>query len=275
MLYICATPIGNLDDITLRVINKLKEVDLIATEDTRHTSKLLNHLGIKKKLVSYHQHNSKQREEYFLEILSSGQNVALVCDAGMPCISDPGSGLIQLCIKHNLEFTVLPGATASLTALLYSGFSADKFFFEGFLSSKKGERAKRLNEISGISETLIFYEAPHRILSTLKDFRDVFGNRNIAVARELTKIYEQILRMNISDMIEYFECNPPRGEFVVVVEGCPTSEAESIDISKEFNKLMQLGANRNKALSEISRRTGRPRREIYKMIFIDERLDQQ
>ncbi|MDR1101292.1 MAG: 16S rRNA (cytidine(1402)-2'-O)-methyltransferase [Clostridiales bacterium] len=219
MLYVCATPIGNLEDITLRVIRALSEVDIVFAEDTRHTLKLLNHLEIKTKLCSYHRHNCAQRDEYAISLLKEGKNVALVSDAGMPAISDPGVQLIKRCIENSLEFTILPGATAFVTALVASGLPTDNFTFIGFLPVKSGKRKKMLNNLQLLPHTLIFYESPHRVTKMLTDAKEVLGDRNCVAARELTKKFEEVLRGKISELLIHFSSHPPRGEFVILIEG--------------------------------------------------------
>ena len=193
-LYIVATPIGNLADISLRALEVLKDVDLIAAEDTRHTKKLLNHFDINTPLTSYYEHKKREKGEFVLQKLIDGKNIALVSDAGMPGISDPGEDLVRLCIENNIELTVIPGATAFAVALVMSGLSTSCFRFEGFLTVKKTGRLAKLEQLKSEKSTLIFYEAPHKLLRTLNDFLDVFGDRKIAVCRELTKKYEEILR---------------------------------------------------------------------------------
>jgi 16S rRNA (cytidine1402-2'-O)-methyltransferase len=219
VLYICPTPIGNLEDITLRTIRILGEVDLVAAEDTRHTIKLLNHYDIKKPLTSYHEHNIKEKGTELIEKLSSGQNIALVSDAGMPGISDPGQELIRQAIDEGIEVIALPGATASITALVISGLSTEKFIFEGFLSSKKGERKKELAKIKEYTKTTIIYEAPHRLMNLLEDMEDILGDRQISISRELTKKYEETFRGTAPQALEKFKDSGVKGEFVIIVDG--------------------------------------------------------
>ena len=201
-LYICPTPIGNLEDITIRTLNVLNKVDLIAAEDTRHTIKLLNHYEIKKPLTSYHEHNKWEKGKFLLEKLEAGENIALVSDAGMPGISDPGEDLIREAILKKIEVIVLPGSTASITALLLSGFPTGKFVFEGFLPSNKKDRKKELERLKNEERTIILYEAPHRLMDLLKDMCEVLGNRRISISRELTKIHEETFRGTIEEGIE-------------------------------------------------------------------------
>ena len=218
-LYIVPTPIGNLDDITLRALKVLKEVDLILAEDTRQTSKLLKHYEISKKLVAYHQHNEHKTTHKVIDLLKNGEIIALVSDAGTPGISDPGFLLVRECIKNDIEVECLPGATAFVTALINSGFPCDKFVFEGFLPHKKG-RQTRLNFLKDEARTLIFYESPHRLIKTLTQFSEFFGeDRQVCIARELTKIHEETVRGTVIELIRYYETHTLKGEIVIIMEG--------------------------------------------------------
>ena len=218
-LYLVPTPIGNLKDITLRALEVLENADVVAAEDTRQTIKLLNHFNLKKTLISYHMHNEQGKSNEILDRLRLGENIALVSDAGMPGISDPGSVIVKKCIEQGLEFEVLPGATAFATALIYSGLDSSAFTFRGFIPRDTKSRKVVVEELKNQKETLIFYEAPHRLLSTLTFLKENFGNRNLSACRELTKLHEEIVRGKISEVIEYFNNNNPRGEFVLVMEG--------------------------------------------------------
>ncbi|RCL68155.1 MAG: 16S rRNA (cytidine(1402)-2'-O)-methyltransferase [Bacteroidetes bacterium] len=216
-LFIVPTPIGNLGDITFRAIETLKSVDIILAEDTRTSLKLLKHYKINSKIESYHMHNEHKKADSIINKISEGNTIALISDAGTPSISDPGFLLVRECIKNNIEVECLPGATALITALVISGLPSDKFLFEGFLPAKKG-RTKRLKELSNEKKTIIFYESPHRILKTLKDFSDYFSpEKQVSVSREITKIYEETFRGTIEESIEHFEKNKPKGEFVIVL----------------------------------------------------------
>ena len=216
-LFIVPTPIGNLGDITFRAIETLKSVDIILAEDTRTSLKLLKHYKINSKIESYHMHNEHKKADSIINKISEGNTIALISDAGTPSISDPGFLLVRECIKNNIEIECLPGATALITALVISGLPSDKFLFEGFLPAKKG-RTKRLKELSNEKKTIIFYESPHRILKTLKDFSDYFSpEKQVSVSREITKIYEETFRGTIEESIEHFEKNKPKGEFVIVL----------------------------------------------------------
>jgi 16S rRNA (cytidine1402-2'-O)-methyltransferase len=218
-LYIVPTPIGNLDDITLRAIKVLKDVDLILAEDTRTSGKLLKHFEIGTQMQSHHMHNEHKMVDRIVERLKSGESIALISDAGTPAISDPGFLLTRACIQNNIEVDCLPGATAFVPALVNSGLPNDKFIFEGFLPIKKG-RQTRLEQLSEETRTLIFYESPHKLIKTLTQFSDYFGkNRQISVSRELTKMYEETVRGTVTEVIEYFTTKPPKGEFVIVVGG--------------------------------------------------------
>lgn len=217
MLYIVSTPIGNLKDITLRAIEVLKSVDLIAAEDTRHTKILLDAYQISKPLTSYFEYNKFKKGDFLLNALKNGQKIALVSDSGTPGISDPGYHLIKLAIDNNIPVTVVPGPTALIAALVLSGFSASKFVFEGFLSSKKISRLNRLKELSKEKRTIILYESPHRIAALLADISEVFGNKQVSVVREITKKFEEVKRATAAELLEHFSKSKPKGEFVVVI----------------------------------------------------------
>ncbi len=242
-LYIVPTPIGNLEDITLRAINVLKEVDLILAEDTRTTAFLLKHLGIEKRMLSHHKFNEHATSTMVAERISAGQSVALVSDAGTPGISDPGFFLVRTCIDEGIEVETLPGATACIPALIQSGFPCDRFCFEGFLPQKKG-RAKHLAALSTEERTMIFYESPYRIVKSLEQFAETFGEeRKVSITRELSKKFEQTVRGSISEVIAHFKEHEPRGEFVMVVEGAAKPEkrakmtnAEKYGIKKETDE---------------------------------------
>jgi len=219
-----ATPIGNLEDITLRAINVLKTVDLIAAEDTRHTLKLLNHLEIKKPLISYYKQNEKTKTKELIDKLINGENIALVSDAGTPVISDPGEEIVKEAIEQKIDIVPIPGACALVNSIIASGLNAKEFIFAGFLPANKKEKKEKLEEYKNIKQTLIFYEAPHKLIDTLQNMQDILGDRNICLARELTKIHEEFMRKPISKILE--EYTEPRGEFVIVVEGSPKNADE-------------------------------------------------
>jgi len=218
-LYVVATPIGNLEDITLRALKVLREVDLIAAEDTRHTRKLLDRYGIRKRLISYHEYNEREKAERIIEDLKSGMKVALVSDSGTPAISDPGYVLIRRCVEEGIEVIPIPGPSAFLAALCVSGLPVHRFVFEGFLPHKSGKRRNRLRQLVEEEGTIIFYESPHRLLKTLSDMLEIMGNRRVVIARELTKVYEEIFRGSIEEALERFGMGKCKGEFTILIEG--------------------------------------------------------
>ena len=263
-LYICPTPIGNLEDITLRTLRILREVDIIAAEDTRHTIKLLNHYDIKKPLTSYHEHNIREKGIELIDKLKSGVNIALLSDAGMPGISDPGEDLIHLAIDEDIEVIVLPGPTASIAALVASGLSTDKFVFEGFLSSRKKQRIDELKALKDEKRTMIIYESPHRLLDTLANMLEILGNRNIAIIRELTKIYEEIFRGNIEQGILKFSSQIIKGEFVLIIEGNKEETKElDIDIEKELLKYINQGLSKKESVKMVVKEFNLSKNEVY------------
>ena len=271
-LYLVPTPIGNLKDITLRALEVLKEADVIAAEDTRKTLKLLNHFDIKKTLISYHMHNEQGKSEEIINRLKNGEKIALVSDAGMPGISDPGSIIIKKCVEDGIEFEVLPGATAFATALIYSALDSSAFAFRGFISRENKERNKLIEEIKEMKETLIFYEAPHRLISTLTFLQENLGNREMAACRELTKLHEEIKRGRISEVKEYFLENQPRGEFVLVVSGKTEEEFEKekmeewehLTIEDHIRKYINDGFSKKDAIKMVAKDRKEPKSVIYK-----------
>ena len=272
-LYLCATPIGNLEDITLRCIRILGEADIIAAEDTRHTIKLLNHFEIRKPLISYHEHNKLEKGREILEHLKSGKNIALVSDAGMPAISDPGEELVRLCIDNGIEIIPIPGPSASLTALIVSGLSTRRFCFEGFLPSNKKERKERLQKLSTEIRTIVLYEAPHRLLDTLSDIMEQFGDRKISVSREITKKFEETVRADISEVINVFKERTVKGEFVLIIEGMNEKELIDIELKKWDNvsveehikMYLQQGLDKKDAVKKVAEDRKLPKKEIYKI----------
>jgi 16S rRNA (cytidine1402-2'-O)-methyltransferase len=268
-LYVCATPIGNLGDITLRVLEVLREVDLIAAEDTRHSRKLLDHFGIKTPLTSYHEHNEKGKAQELVKKLQMGNTVALISDAGMPGISDPGKEIIQLCIVEKISVDVLPGANAGLTALILSGMPNEHFLFHGFLTSHSGSRKRELLKYAKLPFTQIFYEGPHRLVDTLEDFLEVFGDREAAVVREITKLHQNVHRGNLSDLIEEFRQTAPRGEICLLTapytEPIPTGGAE--EWKQEVEELIQKGIKPNDAMKQIGKKYGVTKREVYQAVL--------
>jgi 16S rRNA (cytidine1402-2'-O)-methyltransferase len=217
MLYVVATPIGNLGDITLRALDVLKNVDLIAAEDTRHSGMLLRHFGIKKPLVSYHEHNEAMRTAQLVERLAMGENIALITDAGMPGLSDPGARLVRQCVKRDLAFSIIPGPSSILTALLGSGFSTEKFYFGGFLPIKSGQRERELRAAARRAETTIFFESPYRLTKTLSACKGIMPDRQLCVARELTKKFEEFRRGTACELLRHYEARPPKGEIVLLI----------------------------------------------------------
>lgn len=267
ILYLCATPIGNLDDMTFRAVKILREVDLIAAEDTRHTRKLLTHFEIHTPLIRYDEFSKVQQGEKILQELLDGKNIACVSDAGLPAISDPGADLVKLAINSNIKVCPVPGANAALSALICSGLSTEKFLFVGFLPKTKKNRDEILEKISQREETLIFYESPHRILKILDEFENFFGDRNIVIARELTKIHEEFLRGKISELKKIL--SEPKGEFVLVVEGCnekfsdETSTENFFDVYKKF---LDTGIDKKTAIRETAKKLNISRRNVYNKV---------
>lgn len=267
-LYLVATPIGNLEDMTFRGVKTLRDADLIAAEDTRRTAALLNHLEIKTPLTSYFQHNEKSKGEYLLEKLKEGMIIALVSDAGTPAISDPGEDLVRLCAENNIPVVPVPGATAAISALITSGLSTGRFSFEGFLSVNKKSRREHLLSIQHQPHTMIFYEAPHKLRRTLKDFYELLGDRKIVLARELTKRYEEIIRTTLSDAVELYREKEPKGEYVLVLEGkaeMPQAEEDlnNLPILEHINHYMMLGMDQKEAQKAVASDRGVSKREIY------------
>lgn len=271
-LYLVPTPIGNLKDITLRALEVLKSVDIVAAEDTRQTLKLLNHFEIKKSLMSYHKHNEQEKSEDIIELLKEGHNIAIVTDAGTPGISDPGAVIVKKCINENIDFEVLPGATAITTALVYSGLDTTKFLFRGFIPRENKERKILLNEIKDVKESIILYESPYRVVSTLETLLEYLGNRNIAVCRELTKLHEEIKRGKIDELIDYFKNTAPKGEFVLVIEGKQQEHIdrenkekwENLSIKDHILNVMESGISKKEAIKYVAKERGLNKNEVYK-----------
>ena len=266
-LYLCATPIGNLDDITLRVLNTLKEADLIAAEDTRHSIKLLNHFGIKKPLVSYHEHNHITAGQAVLNRLLAGESCALVTDAGTPAISDPGEDLVRLCAENGVEVRAVPGCCAAVNALAVSGLPTGRFTFEGFLTVNKKSRREHLDSLKDETRTMIFHEAPHKLCTTLNDLTEAFGpDRRISLCRELTKLHEEVLRTTLGQAIVHFTETPPKGEFVLVVAGAPEEAKEvptATDAAGRVNALISQGLSRKDAIKQTAQELGLPKNAVY------------
>lgn len=270
-LYLCATPIGNLEDITFRVLNALKEVDLIAAEDTRNSIKLLNHFDIKTPMTSYHEYNKIDKAYQLVEKMKAGQNIALITDAGTPGISDPGEDLVRICYESGIEVTSLPGPAACITALTLSGLPTRRFCFEAFLPHDKKERALILEELKSETRTIILYEAPHHLKKTLSELLETLGDRKISLCRELTKKYETILSATLTEAVSYYEENEPRGEYVLVLEGKSRQELEeesrqafdSMSIEEHMAYYEGQGISRKEAMKLVARDRGVSKRDIY------------
>ncbi len=271
ILYLCATPIGNLEDITLRAIRVLGEVDMIAAEDTRHTLRLLNHFNISKPLISYHEHNKGEKGAHIVKQLKLGKNIALVTDAGTPGISDPGEDLVRLCAENYIKVTALPGAVAGIAALILSGLFTGKFAFEGFLPANKSSRQERLKNLANDTRTLIFYEAPHKLKRTLDDMQSIFGNRKITIARELTKKFEEIIRCSIDQAVIKYSVDNPKGEFVLIVEGMAQNKIDEVEhekwkelsINKHIDMYASQGFDSKEAMKLVAKDRGLSKRDIY------------
>ena len=273
-LYIVATPIGNLGDITLRALETLREVDLIAAEDTRQTGKLLSHFQIKKPMLSYYEHNKVQRGPQIIEKLKAGQNLALVSDAGTPGISDPGADIVREAIAQGISVTMVPGPVAGIMGLVLSGLDTGRFLFEGFLPEEKKSRFAVLEQLITEQRTTVLYESPHRIVSTLKEMSAVLGeDRRIALCRELTKIYEEVILKTVKNHLEDFACRPPRGEYVMVIEGADRQAVADINrerwanvpVKEHVERLMAEGLSRRDAIKKAAQERGSTRNEISEM----------
>lgn len=280
-LYICATPIGNMEDITVRVIKTLRSVDLIAAEDTRQTLKICNRYRITRPLTSYHEHNERTKSRVLLEKLKAGENIALVSNAGTPGLSDPGHRLIKACIEADVPIEILPGPAAALAALVISGLPTDRFAFEGFLPRRKGDRRRALERLASEARTIIIYESPHRILLLLQEMEEMFKGRRLALVRELTKKFEEVIRGNTAEILSYVKSKAPRGELVLIVEGAPRKAKDGstkltiLSLSKEYpdkliwakiDELMKSGLSKRDAVREIATATGLAKRVIYEKI---------
>ena len=274
-LYLCATPIGNLEDITLRVLRTLKEVDLIAAEDTRNSIHLLKNFDIKTPLTSYHEYNKVDKAYQLVEKMQQGTNIALITDAGTPGISDPGEDLVRICYEQGIEVTSLPGAAACITALTLSGLPTRRFSFEAFLPKEKKERAAVLEELKNDTRTLIVYEAPHHLLGTLKELQNALGNRRLTVCRELTKKFETAFQTTFSEAIRYYEEQGVRGECVLVIEGRSREELvqeaqqswEAISVEEHMEHYLSTGMDRKSAMKQVAKDRGVGKREIYQMLL--------
>ncbi len=274
-LYLCATPIGNLEDITFRVVRTLKEVDFIAAEDTRNSIKLLNHFEIKTPMTSYHEHNKIEKGKKLVEKLLEGQNIALITDAGTPGISDPGEELVKMCYEAGVEVTSLPGAAACITALTLSGKSTRRFCFEAFLPSEKKERQEVLSELVDETRTMIIYEAPHRLVKTLHELKDALGNRGVTVCRELTKKHETAFLTTLEQAISHYAEHEPKGECVLVIEGKSREEIRQEEVSKweemtieeHMEIYLSQGIEKKEAMKHVARDRGISKRDVYQSLL--------
>ena len=274
-LYLCATPIGNLEDITFRVIRTLKEADVIAAEDTRNSIKLLNHFEIKTPLTSYHEFNKYDKAKVLVNRMLEGENVALITDAGTPGISDPGEELVKQCYEAGIEVTSLPGAAACITALTLSGLSTRRFAFEAFLPNDKKEKAAILEELKTETRTIIIYEAPHRLKKTIAELYAALGNRRMTAVKELTKLHENVFVTNFEEALAYYEENEPRGEYVLVIEGKKIEELKKekeasfkeMDINEHMKLYMDKGMDKKEAMKAVAVDRGIPKREVYKTLL--------
>ena len=275
MLYLCATPIGNLGDMTPRVVETLRSVDIIAAEDTRNSIKLLNHFEIKTSMTSYHEYNRVEKADYLIEQMRQGKDVALITDAGTPAVSDPGEVLVAKCHEAGITVTSLPGAAACITALTLSGLGTRRFCFEAFLPSDKKERAQILEELKEESRTMIFYEAPHHLVRTLQDLYETLGNRRLTLCRELTKKFETVLPTTIEDALAMYSHEEPRGEYVLVVEGKSLKQKkeeqhnawQSMSIEEHMAYYEREGMDEKSAMKQVAKDRGVPKREIYQYLL--------
>ncbi len=270
-LYLCATPIGNLGDITARCLETLESVDLIAAEDTRQTLKLLNHFGIHTPMTSYYEHNKREKGNYLIEKLLAGESIAVVSDAGTPAISDPGEDLAKLAIANGIRVTPVPGAVAGICALITSGLATGRFCFEGFLSMNRRQRKAHLEEIKNETRTMLFYEAPHKLRATLSDLCDTLGaDRKIVLAREITKLHEEFVRTTLGEAVEKYKEENPKGEFVLVIDGKNIEETETdytqISVEEHVHMLIEEGMSESDAIKAAAKQRGVPKNEVYSVI---------
>lgn len=276
MLYLCATPIGNLEDITYRVVRILNEVDIIGAEDTRNSIKLLNHFNIKTPMTSYHEHNKVEKAKYLVKQMQEGKNVAIITDAGTPGISDPGEELVRQCYEAGIQVTSLPGAAACITALTMSGLPTRRFAFEAFLPSDKKEKNRVLEELKNETRTIIIYEAPHRLTKTLEELNNAIGNRRVTICKELTKRYENAMQTTFEDAIRYYGENEPKGEFVLVIEGKSFDEIEeenkqewlNMTVEEHMNYYESQGISHKDAMKMVAKDRGVSKRDIYAQIDV-------
>jgi 16S rRNA (cytidine1402-2'-O)-methyltransferase len=265
-LFVCATPIGNLEDASIRLLKTLRQVDIIACEDTRQTLKLLNRYKIKKQLISYHEHSKPEKEDYIIELLREGKDIALVSDAGMPAISDPGERLVKKAITAGIKLEVIPGPSALIAALAISGMDTTAFVFEGFLPSRISQRRERLEMLNEETRTIILYEAPHRLLACLQDIQEIMGEeRKLAIARELTKFHEEVKRGSVAELYEYYSLNRPRGEISIIIEGkTVVIKPRSLEeIAREVEELLEQGMDKKEAFKTKAREYGIKKSMLY------------
>lgn len=275
LLYLCATPIGNLEDITFRVLDTLRNVDLIAAEDTRNSIRLLNHFEIKTPMTSYHEYNRVEKAHYLIAQMQEGRNVALITDAGTPAISDPGETLVQLCQEAGITVTSLPGAAACITALTLSGLSTRRFCFEGFLPTEKKEREAILSELSEESRTIVIYEAPHHLVKTLKVLYTALGDRRLTICRELTKKFETVMPTTFLKALSYYEEEAPRGEYVLVIKGKDIAKKKEeaikewmdMPLEEHMNYYMEKGSDKKEAMKLVAKDRGIGKRDVYDMLL--------
>lgn len=271
--YVIGTPIGNLEDITLRQLDTLGSVDFICAEDTRVTLKLLNRYEIKKQLISFHEHSSKADAQRIIDRLLNGESCGIVTDAGMPCISDPGEVLVKMCVENGIDVKVVPGPSAVVSAIAVSGLSTSRFTFEGFLPVPKKQRAERLEKLRGETAVMVFYEAPHKLKNTLADLAESFGGeRRISICRELTKIHEEVLRLTLSEAVEYYSVHEPKGEFVLVLDGADESTGDEFTIEQalaQVRKLVEMGERPVDACKAVAKESGFRKGELYSAFCAD------
>lgn len=272
-LYLVATPIGNMDDMSIRMVNTLKEVDVIAAEDTRNTGLLLKHFGIEARQVSFHEHNAQEKIPILLDLLKSGQNLAQVSDAGLPSISDPGHDLVKTAIAEDIAVVTVPGPSAGISALIASGLAPQPHIFYGFLPRKSGQQKEFFESKKAYPETQIFYESPHRVKATLENMLEVYGDRPVVLVRELTKIYEEYQRGRISELVGYLAENALKGECLLIVAGASLEKEDKADadLLAEIDSLVQSGSKKNQAIKEVAKKYGRNKSQLYALYHGEER----
>ena len=272
-LYLVATPIGNMDDMSMRMVNTLKEVDVIAAEDTRNTGLLLKHFGIETRQISFHEHNAQEKIPVLLDLLKSGQNLAQVSDAGLPSISDPGHDLVKAAIAEDIAVVTVPGPSAGISALIASGLAPQPHIFYGFLPRKSGQQKEFFESKKAYPETQIFYESPHRVKATLENMLEVYGDRSVVLVRELTKIYEEYQRGRISELIDYLAENALKGECLLIVAGASLEKEDKADadLLAEIDSLVQSGSKKNQAIKEVAKKYGRNKSQLYALYHEEDR----